>query len=284
MVLSVTSRYFGRFFPSPRQATGTRIVGEWPAATGRRSNRTRQQTRPCAFALSCDNFPYDFKGAPPARQRQAAGGLDKGTLAAAHIGLVRAGQKPPDRRTAYGPPPLIKPPCSVRAGLPGAGDLNAKCAAMTTRATAAAEMTGTARAGGVGKCRALPGGSPTGAASRPLAAVPASRGPVVAHRYAPTGTGPARKAAVDGCGRAVRVQQWTAIAGPRRSQAGTKGRQPRKTETGVAAGEKANSLIRLSGQGRGRTADLPLFRRTLIPTELPDLAGALPRLSGPDGI
>src|SRR5579859_3164200 len=29
-----------------------------------------------------------------------------------------------------------------------------------------------------------------------------------------------------------------------------------------------------SGQGRGRTADLPLFRRTLIPTELPDLAGS----------
>src|SRR5499426_957539 len=26
------------------------------------------------------------------------------------------------------------------------------------------------------------------------------------------------------------------------------------------------------GQGRDRTADLPLFRRTLIPTELPDLA------------
>ena len=25
------------------------------------------------------------------------------------------------------------------------------------------------------------------------------------------------------------------------------------------------------GQGQGRTADLPLFRRTLIPTELPDL-------------
>src|SRR5690348_11366867 len=24
------------------------------------------------------------------------------------------------------------------------------------------------------------------------------------------------------------------------------------------------------GQGRGRTADLPLFRRTLVPTELPD--------------
>jgi hypothetical protein len=30
-------------------------------------------------------------------------------------------------------------------------------------------------------------------------------------------------------------------------------------------------LFRMSGQGRGRTADLPLFRRTLVPTELPDL-------------
>ena len=30
---------------------------------------------------------------------------------------------------------------------------------------------------------------------------------------------------------------------------------------------------RRGGQGRGRTADLPLFRRTLVPTELPDLAG-----------
>jgi len=38
---------------------------------------------------------------------------------------------------------------------------------------------------GVGKGRALPGGSPTGAASRRLAAVPASPGPVVARRYAP---------------------------------------------------------------------------------------------------
>jgi hypothetical protein len=27
----------------------------------------------------------------------------------AQIGLVRAGQRPPDRRTAYGPPPLVKP-------------------------------------------------------------------------------------------------------------------------------------------------------------------------------
>jgi hypothetical protein len=33
-----------------------------------------------------------------------------------------------------------------------------------------------------------------------------------------------------------------------------------------------NSLMMMmGGQGRGRTADLPLFRRTLVPTELPDL-------------
>ena len=42
----------------------------------------------------------------------------------------------------------------------------------------------------------------------------------------------------------------------------------------------------MCGQGRGRTADLPLFRRTLVPTELPDL-GDVAQGSyrcGPDGI
>jgi hypothetical protein len=39
----------------------------------------------------------------------------------------------------------------------------------------------------------------------------------------------------------------------------------------------------LRGQGRGRTADLPLFRRTLVPTELPD-RGRVSRHRGPDGI
>src|SRR5215469_7852387 len=48
----------------------------------------------------------------------------------------------------------------------------------------------------------------------------------------------------------------------------------------------------MCGQGRGRTADLPLFRRTLVPTELPDQDGGLAArkgtaeradLSGPDG-
>ncbi len=33
----------------------------------------------------------------------------------------------------------------------------------------------------------------------------------------------------------------------------------------------ASWLVIYCGQGRGRTADLPLFRRTLVPTELPDL-------------
>lgn len=36
---------------------------------------------------------------------------------------------------------------------------------------------------------------------------------------------------------------------------------------------------RLGGQGRGRTADLPIFSRTLVPTELPGLDAAC----GPDG-
>ena len=60
---------------------------------------------------------------------------------------------------------------------------------MTTRAAASVGNDGgTARAGGVGNGRALPGGGPTGAASRRLAAVPASLGPVAGRRYAPTGT------------------------------------------------------------------------------------------------
>ncbi len=40
------------------------------------------------------------------------------------------------------------------------------------------------------------------------------------------------------------------------------------------------------GQGRGRTADLPIFSRTLVPTELPGRAGrtsGLMLLSDPDG-
>ena len=40
------------------------------------------------------------------------------------------------------------------------------------------------------------------------------------------------------------------------------------------------------GQGQDRTVDLPLFRRTLVPTELPDLGDEAQGLNrgGPDGI
>jgi hypothetical protein len=60
--------------------------------------------------LTCDNFLYGFKGALPRAGRLRAGrsALDKGTLAAAFLGLKRASHRQPDRRTAYRPPPLIK--------------------------------------------------------------------------------------------------------------------------------------------------------------------------------
>ena len=45
---------------------------------------------------------------------------------------------------------------------------------------------------------------------------------------------------------------------------------------GQTAGQAANA----GGQGRGRTADLPIFSRTLVPTELP---GRCPKDRGPDG-
>ena len=49
-----------------------------------------------------------FKGALTRDQRPGRSGLDKGTLAAGHHGLERAGQRQPERQTAYGPPPLVK--------------------------------------------------------------------------------------------------------------------------------------------------------------------------------
>jgi hypothetical protein len=69
---------------------------------------------------------------------------------------------------------------------------------MTTRATpSAGNDGGTAHAGGVGKSRALPGGGPRGAASRRLALRPRFPWAGGGRRYASTGTGLARKAAVD---------------------------------------------------------------------------------------
>ena len=50
-----------------------------------------------------------FKGALTRAKRVGRSRLDKGTLAAAFLGLKRASHRQPDRRTAYRPPPLIKP-------------------------------------------------------------------------------------------------------------------------------------------------------------------------------
>src|SRR5699024_987817 len=47
-----------------------------------------------------------------------------------------------------------------------------------------------------------------------------------------------------------------------------------KAPTGTRWGPSHRSETCVArGQGRGRTADLPLFRRTLVPTELPARAG-----------
>jgi hypothetical protein len=50
--------------------------------------------------------------------RAGRSGLDKGTLAAAFIGLKRASHRQPDRRTAYRPPPLIKPAARLAREVP----------------------------------------------------------------------------------------------------------------------------------------------------------------------
>src|SRR5690606_20318063 len=58
-------------------------------------------------------------------------------------------------------------------------------------------------------------------------------------------------------------------AGPARAQSRAGRRHLRKVgKTGPQVGESP-TCGPSGGQGRGRTADLPLFRRTLVPTELP---------------
>ena len=65
-----------------------------------------------------DNFLYGFKGALTRAKTSGQGrsGLDKGTLAAALIGLGRAGQRQTDRRTAYARRPLSSPLLRSREG------------------------------------------------------------------------------------------------------------------------------------------------------------------------
>jgi hypothetical protein len=102
------------------------------SAGGRMSSITRHSTR--RAALICDNFLYEvLQGRADARRGPGRRGLDKGTLAAAHIGLKRAGKKPPDRRTAYGPPPLVKPPALFAREVPKSGGPGASSAAVTTK-------------------------------------------------------------------------------------------------------------------------------------------------------
>ena len=93
---------------------------------------------------------------------------------------------------------------------------------MTTRATASTgNNRGWSAPWGVGKSRALPGGSPLGAASRRLVAVPASLRRWWLAVTRPPAPALHVKQRLTGGGHAVRVQQWTAIAGLEGSQAGT---------------------------------------------------------------
>src|SRR5262249_8780593 len=71
-----------------------------------------QSVRFARFALfGVRGFFTFIKGALPRAGGLRAGrsGLDKGPLAAASLGLKRASHRQPERRTAYRPPPLIKP-------------------------------------------------------------------------------------------------------------------------------------------------------------------------------
>ena len=88
--------------------------------------------------------------------------------------------------------------------------------------------------------------------------------------------------------RAANVQLTTAIMGFLRSPRGniTAGIWPRKAQRPphVSAGGRCSKPgERLGGQGRGRTADLPIFSRTLVPTELPGRTSGAPLVSDPDG-
>jgi hypothetical protein len=78
-------------------------------------------------------------------------------------------------------------------------------------------------------------------------------------------------------GRGAACSERATRNGDHGKSAATSGQQDRsdfcpnsKTPTGVSAGGRCSKPgERLGGQGRGRTADLPIFSRTLVPTELP---------------
>jgi hypothetical protein len=89
-------------------------------------------------------------------------------------------------------------------------------------------------------------------------------------------------------GRAVYVQQPMANSGHERSQTGMCRHGNTIAGECVSTCHRPNCLVLMGGQGQDRTVDLPLFRRTLIPTELPDQGGYAVTLhrypGGPDGI
>jgi hypothetical protein len=94
--------------------------------------------------------------------------------------------------------------------------------------------------------------------------------------------------------RAAYVQHPAAWNGHERFRRGIRRSGNAISDRGEFAGDRPVAWSKCGGQGRGRTADLPLFRRTLVPTELPDLGWARGRRpepspgaadpSGPDGI
>ena len=80
------------------------------------------------------------------------------------------------------------------------------------------------------------------------------------------------------------VQHLTAIEGDSWSLTVTRPSVACEPGTDETAGHRAVICGFGGGQGRGRTADLPIFSRTLVPTELPGQAPLVVREAGdPDG-
>ena len=75
--------------------------------------------------------------------------------------------------------------------------------------------------------------------------------------------------------RAAYVQHPAAWNGHERFRRGICRSGNAISDRGDFAGDRPVAWSKCGGQGRGRTADLPLFRRTLVPTELPDLGRAI---------
>jgi hypothetical protein len=109
-----------RDHPRPRPAQLPQHERECQASSEAKVSSIKRDST-TGKALPCDNFLYELLQG----RAERAGGLwadrsvlDKGTLAAAFIGLKRASHRQPDRRTAYRPPPLIKPAARLAREVP----------------------------------------------------------------------------------------------------------------------------------------------------------------------